>query len=561
MNIGFLIDHRRCIGCHACSVACKEEHQVPLGVYRTWVKYVEKGEFPHTRRHFAVLRCNHCANAPCVTICPVTALYKRPDGIVDFDPAVCIGCKACMQACPYDALYLDPQQGTAAKCNFCAHRIDAGLRPACEIVCPTQAILSGDLDDPDSLIARVVARAPVQVRKPEKGTRPQLFYIDADAHSLTPAAVQPQPPLGMWSQLPPRHTPDLTLPGLAALPVAPPLEDLAPAAPRTVYDVAHAVPWGRKVSLYIWSKSIAAGALLLAALGVALGRVPDSPLLSWGSLLLALVFLALTGALLIFDLKRPERFYTLFLRPQWRSWLAIGAFVLLAYGAVLGLSLLAALLGATGLRRALLWPGGLLAILAAIYTGFLFGQAKGRDFWLSPALPLHLLVQALLAGAAAPGGARPGGGRQSSHGALAARRAAVEPARRLVHHPGGRAGDAPRQRGRPACRAPAAARRLLPAFLGSGGGPGARRAAAALVAGAGRTGRRIGAGRAAGPARLAGLRAPVAAGRPGAAAELIERSALLCPRGLPLLARWPVFPRRSAGTTGRSSIRRLGRAK
>jgi formate-dependent nitrite reductase membrane component NrfD len=116
--------------------------------------------------------------------------------------------------------------------------------------------------------------------------------------------------------------------------------------------------------------------------------------------ILALIFLALTSYLLIADLKRPERFYTILLRPQWRSWLTIGSYILLVYGALVGLSVLAALFGATGLRHLLLWPGGIAAVLAAIYTGFLFAQAKGRDFWLSPALPVHLLVQALLAGAA-----------------------------------------------------------------------------------------------------------------------------------------------------------------
>jgi len=121
LNYAFLIDNRRCIGCHACSVACKAEHEVPLGVARTWVKYVEKGVFPETRRTFQVTRCNHCEDAPCVEICPTTALFKRRDGIVDFDPRRCIGCKACMQGCPYDAIYIDPQTETAAKCNFCAH--------------------------------------------------------------------------------------------------------------------------------------------------------------------------------------------------------------------------------------------------------------------------------------------------------------------------------------------------------------------------------------------------------------------------------------------------------
>ncbi len=148
MRYGFVIDQRKCIGCHACTVACKEENQVPLGVNRTWVKYIEKGTFPDTRRYFSVMRCNHCDNAPCVTICPTVALYRRPDGIVDFDGDRCIGCKSCMQACPYDALYIDPETQTAAKCHYCAHRVEVGLEPACVIVCPVQAIVPGDLDDP-----------------------------------------------------------------------------------------------------------------------------------------------------------------------------------------------------------------------------------------------------------------------------------------------------------------------------------------------------------------------------------------------------------------------------
>ena len=85
MRYGFVIDNRKCIGCHACTVACKTENHVPLGVNRTWVKYVEKGRFPNTRRVFQVTRCNHCEKPPCVTICPVTAMYQRKDGIVDFD--------------------------------------------------------------------------------------------------------------------------------------------------------------------------------------------------------------------------------------------------------------------------------------------------------------------------------------------------------------------------------------------------------------------------------------------------------------------------------------------
>src|SRR5215210_7700402 len=114
--------------------------------------------------------------APCVEICPTRALYKRHDGIVDFAPDRCIGCKSCMQACPYDALYIDPRSHTAAKCNYCAHRTDRGMLPACVIVCPTKAIVAGDLQDPISEITQMLAREHVQVRRPDQGTRPQVFY-------------------------------------------------------------------------------------------------------------------------------------------------------------------------------------------------------------------------------------------------------------------------------------------------------------------------------------------------------------------------------------------------
>ena len=166
MRYGFVIDQNRCIGCHACTVACKEEHNIALGVNRTWVKYIEKGRYPDTRRHFAVLRCNHCDDAPCIEICPTVSLFRRPDGIVDFDNERCIGCKSCMQACPYDALYIDPERNTAAKCNFDASRVEMGYKPACEVVCPTQAILSGDLDDPNSLISKRVALEKVSALIP-----------------------------------------------------------------------------------------------------------------------------------------------------------------------------------------------------------------------------------------------------------------------------------------------------------------------------------------------------------------------------------------------------------
>ncbi|MGE5156425.1 MAG: 4Fe-4S dicluster domain-containing protein, partial [Betaproteobacteria bacterium] len=152
---GKVIDQTKCIGCHACTTACKSENEVPLSVTRTFVKSVDVGRFPQARRAFQVTRCNQCTDAPCVAACPTSAMFTRPDGIVDFDKQACIGCKACMAACPYDAIFINPADHCAEKCNFCAHRLEVGLEPACVVVCPTQAIIVGDLNDPSSDVARV----------------------------------------------------------------------------------------------------------------------------------------------------------------------------------------------------------------------------------------------------------------------------------------------------------------------------------------------------------------------------------------------------------------------
>jgi len=170
-------------------------------VNKTWVKYIEKGEFPNTNRNFSVMRCNHCDDSPCTDVCPVTALWEREDGIVDFDPERCIGCKACMQGCPYDALYIDPDTSTAAKCNYCSHRVDSGREPACVTVCPEDAIIAGDIENPDTEIAGTISRQEVQARKVEKGTDPTLFYVDGDEGSVTPGTTAREEHY-MWSDAP-----------------------------------------------------------------------------------------------------------------------------------------------------------------------------------------------------------------------------------------------------------------------------------------------------------------------------------------------------------------------
>jgi len=384
MRYGFVIDQDRCIGCHACTVACKEEHSVPVGVFRTWVKYVEKGEFPHTSRHFGVMRCNHCDDSPCTEICPTSALYRRADGIVDFDNARCIGCKACMQACPYDALYIDPNHNTAAKCNFCAHRIEVSLEPACVIVCPTQAILAGDLDNPGSKVARVVATNKVSVRKPQKGTNPKLYYVGIEGDVIEPTRLS-------------RENTYLWADRRGELTVA--TSDHAGALAREVYDVPHPAPWGWKIAAYLWTKSISTGVLLVAAILLSLAGQTASTLFNIVCPGLALVGLAATTALLVFDLKRPDRFFYLLTKPNFRSWLVIGTYFLLAYGA-LGFGWLLAGIFTGSVPSVLQWLSAALAIASACYSAFLFAQAKGRDLWQSPVFLWHLLVQALVAGAA-----------------------------------------------------------------------------------------------------------------------------------------------------------------
>ncbi len=439
---GFVIDQRKCIGCHACTVACKAEHDVPIGVNRTWVKYIEKGEFPNTRRYFLVNRCNHCDDAPCVKICPTKALYKRADGIVDFDNTRCIGCKSCMQACPYDALYIDPNNHTAAKCNYCAHRTEQGLEPACVVVCPEHAIIAGDMHNPKTEIAQLIAREPVRVRKPEQGTKPNVYYLGADEAAINPeAAVQELPHMTMWStMLRPHHEdertfdPSLSLrtqnnahetPPASVTTVAPSLNGHAgrkpvtlnplkpyqpagdPAKAHVVYDAPkNSAPWGWMVSAYLGTKSIGAGAMVVAAFALALygfhGNLSGSlnALLGIAAPIIGGLFIAATLVLLVADLKRPDRALFLLTKANPTSWLVWGGYILGIFGLIEVAWFGAVIFGLFGLLRILLLPAALFGAAAAGYSAFLFGQAEGRDFWQSPLFLPILLVQSVLAGSA-----------------------------------------------------------------------------------------------------------------------------------------------------------------
>jgi Fe-S-cluster-containing dehydrogenase component/formate-dependent nitrite reductase membrane component NrfD len=400
-----IIDQERCIGCHACTTACKAENEVPVGVSRTYVKSVDVGLFPEVRRNFQVTRCNQCVDAPCVAACPTAAMFTREDGIVDFDKDSCIGCKACIAACPYDAIFINPEDHSAEKCNFCAQRIDMGLEPACVVVCPVEAIFVGDLNDPMSKVSHTVNREPVAVRRPEKDTKPKLYYRGAHQSTLDPlAAERPTGDIFAWAMQAPEdghHINSGSEPGMGS----------SSAAAIIAYDVAHSVPWDWRVGLYTWTKSISAGAYTVVAALVVLGLLDaTSTLWTIATPVIAGAFLAITGVVLVWDLEHPERFYYILTRPQWRSWLVRGAVILGVYAAVLALHFVAGVADAAGVSLgvsvgpALRWLAILgipAAVMTGVYTAFLFAQAKARDLWQNPLLPPHLAVQSVLAGAAA----------------------------------------------------------------------------------------------------------------------------------------------------------------
>lgn len=194
---GMAIDLTACIGCNACSMACRAEHATPPGIF--WGKVLEKeiGRFPAARRIFLPTLCNHCRKPACLDVCPTGATYKRGDGIVLIDYQVCIGCRSCMEACPYDARSYyerngtyypghrtpfeearqDYPEGVVMKCDFCVDRIDRGLVPACVQTCPTECRVFGDLDDPDSEVSRLMRENQACPLLAEKGLEPSVFYI------------------------------------------------------------------------------------------------------------------------------------------------------------------------------------------------------------------------------------------------------------------------------------------------------------------------------------------------------------------------------------------------
>jgi tetrathionate reductase subunit B len=180
-RFGMVIDSERCIHCAACMVACRAENAVPEGHSRNRVSEEESGAYPSITVVMTPSQCMQCDDAPCVRVCPTGASYRDANGVVLINADDCIGCRYCIEACPYEARYFDEASGTVDKCTFCGHRVAQGLEPACVTTCPTRTRVFGDLDDLSSPVARLVASGRAGVRLPEAGTKPKVYYLRGDA--------------------------------------------------------------------------------------------------------------------------------------------------------------------------------------------------------------------------------------------------------------------------------------------------------------------------------------------------------------------------------------------
>ena len=177
-----VIDLRKCVGCDACTVACRTEWDVPLGHARTWVEQTNiVGEFPNVSASPWVAQCNHCDEPACIAPCPTGATFQLKNGIVKVDTALCIGCGLCVDACPYDARYVNPETNKVDKCDFCEARLEEGLLPACVTTCTTNAKFFGDLEDRNSKVYKMVYEQGAWRNQNENASiGPNVYYLGTE---------------------------------------------------------------------------------------------------------------------------------------------------------------------------------------------------------------------------------------------------------------------------------------------------------------------------------------------------------------------------------------------
>lgn len=191
-----LVDLRKCIGCQSCTASCKIENHAPTAQFRTFVKDIEVGVYPDTKRSFLPTLCNHCDKPSCTPVCPTGATFKRSDGIVIVDSDTCIGCGACVNACPYNARFINAETKVADKCTFCAHRTKEGLIPSCVENCVGGARIFGDISDKNSAISKLIKENRVDVLKSETGNKPQVYYIGLTKNITDESSKSPN----LWSE-------------------------------------------------------------------------------------------------------------------------------------------------------------------------------------------------------------------------------------------------------------------------------------------------------------------------------------------------------------------------
>ena len=422
---GMLADLERCVGCQTCTAACRHANATSPAVQWRKVLDVEAGAFPQVSRTFVPVGCQHCADPPCMHVCPTTATRQRPDGIVTIDYELCIGCAYCEVACPYQARFLvhEPQHayaagamrneterydearlGVAQKCTFCVDRIDFGLEngltpgvdpgatPACVNACIADALHFGDLDDPDSNVSRLLAEQKHFRMHEELGTAPNFHYLygEADDALLSPSPLVGEGRGGGSGDVA-KHVPHSTTPTPDPSPQGGGEYKSAARAPhlgriRTKgVEPWHQPHWDWKAAANFLCGGAGAGLFAFAA-AASLGGAP-----MWPAGLFALGLIAIGLALLMFKLGRPLRFIYVLLQPQ-RSWMTREAWVVAVFFPV---------------ALAALWfENASLTVIAAVFgLVFLFCQAmilkaaKGVPIWRA-----HNIVPLMVSTGLAEGG-------------------------------------------------------------------------------------------------------------------------------------------------------------
>jgi phenylacetyl-CoA:acceptor oxidoreductase subunit 1 len=368
-------DVERCVGCQTCTAACRHANATSPAVQWRKVLDVEAGTFPHVSRTFVPVGCQHCADPPCVHVCPTTATRQRADGIVTMDYDLCIGCAYCEVACPYQARFLvhephfaygpamqneverdDPSRlGVAQKCTYCSDRIDFGLEngltpgvdpratPACVNACIADALVFGDLDNPRSNVARLLREQKHFRMHEELGTEPGFYYVYGKAADGEDAPATSTPPFSQAGRIRTRGI-----------------------------EPEHQRHWDWKAAGNFLCGGAGTGLFAFAAVA----GLTNAPVLAPGLLALAMVAFGLF--LLIFKIGRPFRFIHVLRHPQ-RSWMTREAWVAAAFFPV-------ALAALWFENRAGLVVAAILGLIFLFCQAMMFYAAKGIPAWRARAI-------------------------------------------------------------------------------------------------------------------------------------------------------------------------------